>query len=164
MSATTPAAALTAAALLMQQPLAAQAGEITGDLAQGLAAIGVHGLSAHERPGRNNYNAGLYARWAGPQAGVLDGVQIGAYHNSHRTWSAYAARHVAGVDLANGRVHASVMAGAVVGYPMAPVLPMVTANLGLRLGRQATVTLSAMPKPRADGVAVIHLSAEWRLQ
>lgn len=130
------------------------------------AALGIHGLSNH--PGtnhKNSQNPGVYLRWAddaSATASALAGLQLGVYRNSYRTWSAYAGKHLAGMRLGE-HITASLMGGGVIGYPMAPLLPMLAGSVRVQVAPQFHLNLTAMPKFGLKHVGVYHLSAEITL-
>jgi hypothetical protein len=116
--------------------------------------VGVHAVSKHDSQYRNNQNPGVFVRWSG-------GETAGVYRNSYRTWSAYVGERWSTNPAAP--VSLSATLGGVVGYPVAPVLPLVIGSVTVRLTPRASLSLHAMPRSRGNAIDVVHLTAEWRL-
>lgn len=116
---------------------------LTAATAASAGTFGVH-LGSHHFPdaGMNNFNPGAYYR-------SDSGLVAGAYLNSDRKWSTYAAKivHVGPIDVA---------LGAVTGYPAAPVLPMVVPSYRFDSGLRVAV----VPKSRFNVLAV-HFMMEF---
>ncbi len=120
------------------------------------AVAGLHLVSAHDAPGFESRNWGLYHRWA-------SGVTVGAFHNSYGRTSAYGG-WLWEIDDA-GRF--GVFLGAATGYgetaegmDLAPIVaPTVRwAPAGSRWG----LRLSWFADPREGAAQVLHLSMEYR--
>lgn len=123
---------------------------------EGRAVAGLHIASAHDAPGFESRNWGLYHRWA-------SGVTVGAFHNSYGRNSAYGG-WLWEIDAA-GRF--GVFLGAATGYgdtaegiELAPILaPTVRwSPEGSRWG----LRLSWFADPRENAAQVLHLSLEYR--
>jgi hypothetical protein len=114
--------------------------------------VGAHIASWHSEPGYNNTNLGAYLRTA-------DGWTVGTYFNSQRKQSAYAGRTFS-TQLAD-QVEASVTVGAITGYKLAPVLPLLVPSL--RIGGDVGLRLAYLPPIEKQGTHVAHVSVEWSL-
>lgn len=109
-----------------------------------VAAVGLHLASVHSVDGYNNHNPGVFVR-------DECGFQAGAYYNSERRFSAYAAKTW---DLKRVPVWAAL--GVVTGYRAAPVVPMAMA--GVRIGE---VRIGYIPKLKGvNDTHVFHIMIE----
>jgi hypothetical protein len=120
-------------------------------------SLGVHTVSAHSASGYNGSNPGIYLHWRG-------GVTIGAFHNSYRRGSAYAAWLWHADDA--GRF--GVLLGAATGYGSTsesmPLAPIVAPTLRVPISTTASARVSLFPDPRKGAVQALHLSFEWALR
>jgi hypothetical protein len=108
--------------------------------------LGLHLGTWHDRHGYNNFNPGLYV--------VKDNNVVGAYHNSERGTSAYAA-HVFETE---SRTFALTV-GAVVGYKNRPVTPLVLPSI--RVGTDDfSVRVTLIPAAEKHGTTAVHFSTE----
>jgi len=108
-----------------------------------IALIGLHLGSVHfPQDGYNNVNPGGYLV-------TPSGLTAGAFYNSQRHLSLYAGKNLP----LYGPV--SITLGAVTGYPMAPLLPLVAPSIKLGAFRLSTVPpIVGMP-------LTLHLSLEF---
>ncbi|MEY2893921.1 MAG: hypothetical protein RJA98_3829 [Pseudomonadota bacterium] len=116
--------------------------------------IGLHLATAHfggapNSPHVENVTPGLYLRTA-------SGITAGIYSNSEGGTSAYAGQTY---ETDNGRFALTV--GAVVGYRVAPILPLVVPSVRFNPTEQAGLRLSYIHNPLRGAPSGLHLSAEW---
>jgi hypothetical protein len=122
--------------------------------AEGLT-IGAHLGSWHSQPGFNNANPGLFVR-------AKSGLTAGVYRNSIRRTSTYVG-YTASWAI-TPRVDASVTVGAITGYTVAPVMPMVVPSLRVGLTEQLSARVIYIPRVHEkQGADVLHLALEWSL-
>ena len=116
-------------------------------------ALGMHVATAHTRGGHQGFNPGVYLRQP-------SGFTAGLYRNSCSAASA----HV-GWTWQTADQRWALTAGAVTGYPAAPLLPVLVPSVRIGLpapGWDARLTL--IPKPPRHGAgAGLHLSLETTL-
>jgi ribosomal protein S11 len=125
--------------------------------AAGPTHVMVHVASAHTEANFNNTNLGLGLRWADAQG---DGPVAGVYGNSEWRNSAYAG--YAWSWQVAGPVSAQLAVGAVTGYKLAAVVPMVLPSLAYAITPKAAIRISAVP-PVGKMAGVAHLSVEFKL-
>lgn len=122
--------------------------------------IGLHVGSWHSEPGFNNVNPGAY--WRGD-----DGWTAGAYCNSQSRSerfpdarrckvSAYAGR-LFDHEIAPG-LHVGILAGAVAGYSLAPIIPAAIGTI-----QYGPARLWLIPRVEKNSAAVVSLSFEFNL-
>lgn len=117
--------------------------------------VGAH-LATHHfgmRPGDRleSVTPGVYLR-------TDAGLTLGLYRNSHALPSAYAAWTW---QTSSGRF--ALTAGAVTGYPAAPVMPLLVPSVRLPLAQRIAARIAFLPKPMKHGHAGLHLSIERAL-
>jgi hypothetical protein len=121
-----------------------------------LHSVGLHTRSWHSAPGFNNDNAGLNLRFQG-------GWTAGFYENSEskpgdRRTSFYAGRPFSTdkVSALGLEWSAAVTAGAVTGYRLAKVLPMVLPSVSAHYGK-SELALAFAHKTDKRGAHALHL-------
>ena len=121
-------------------------------------SVGLHMASVHDQPGFNNSNPGLYVMH---QDAAGNGPVIGAYYNSERHDSFYVAYtwRLAG----NGRCSLDLAGGAITGYDIAPLAPLLVPSAACAVVGGISARLSFVPLIKRDGAAVLHLSLEYAL-
>lgn len=115
------------------------------------ATFGTHVATAHfgSVPHRKleSWTPGVYVR-------TNAGLTLGAYSNSHGRPSTYAAWTW---ETASRRF--AVTAGAVTGYPAAPVMPLLVGSARVPITHRASLRIALLPKPR-NGAGGLHLAIE----
>lgn len=116
--------------------------------------LGLHLATAHfggspDSPHVENVTPGIYLR-------TPSGLTAGVYSNSEGGTSAYA-----GQTFETDSRRFALTLGAVVGYRVAPVLPLVVPSLRFEITEHAAARLSYIHNPLKDAPSGVHLSAEW---
>lgn len=111
-------------------------------------------ISREARYSYNDVNPGLYVR-------CDSGIQFGAFYNSERSFSTYAA-WLGDMKLV-GPLSAWGAVGLATGYRRADVLPMVMVGAKLDLGKRLALRAGYVPKVRGVNDAnLFHLALEWK--
>lgn len=118
-------------------------------------AVGLHITSRHSVQGYNDFNPGVYLRWANARG---SGPAAGVYHNSERATSVWAGYTYSTPHV--GPVSAAITLGAITGYQAARVLPLAVPSVALHQGPVA-YRLTYVPKVEKRGAHALHLSLEW---
>lgn len=133
-------------------------GLLAGESKSAPLTVGVHVGTIHLQPevayidggnrGYNDFNPGLYVRYGS--------WQVGGYKNSHREpsfYGAYTYEHLLTPNLGVGGA-----LGAVTGYPLGDVVPLIAIS-----ARYRAIRLSFTPQMGDKNSASIHLMLEHRL-
>lgn len=100
----------------------------------------------------NDSTPGIYVQ---ARTGLLAGASVGIYHNSHSDTSVYAAY----TWEPPGR-WAALTVGAVTGYRIAKVAPLLVPSVRLPIYGPAALRIAYLPKAVKDGAAGVHFSIE----
>jgi len=114
--------------------------------------IGLHTFTWHDKPGFCNVNPGGYYK-------SNSDLTLGAYRNSECKFSTYAGM----TWETTGSVRFGITVGAVSGYRLKPILPLVIPSVSVSLGGGYSMRVLAAPKIIPSSATAVHFTIERKL-
>ncbi len=126
-------------------------GLLASTYARAETTVGIHIGSQHVDADEkfNNFNPGVYINH--------DGWTAGTYYNSIKKQSFYAGYTF---EYPIGPVRAGLTIGAISGYNVNPVAPLVAPSVRMSVAKDIGVRLFYLPKVKFTGAHVFHLTME----